>query len=132
MKLAAVGPILLLRVDDNPLHCQQQGAKVLNNRRPTIRRSSDWKVQILYEDSHSMILWATFSVNPKIFLPWLQNRRETWETRVDLNLLRSRRTSLRRNRDLNLNGALQATDNPPYHATLTYGAFELKTRPIPT
>jgi hypothetical protein len=30
MKAAAVGPILLLRVDDNPLPCQQQGAKVLN------------------------------------------------------------------------------------------------------
>ena len=30
MKAAAVGPILLLRVDDNPLPCQQQGAKALN------------------------------------------------------------------------------------------------------
>ena len=30
MKAAAVGPILLLRVDDDPLPCQQQGAKILN------------------------------------------------------------------------------------------------------
>ena len=30
MKAAAVGPILLLGVDDNPLPCQQQGAKILD------------------------------------------------------------------------------------------------------
>ena len=29
MKTAAVGPMLLLRVDDNPLPCQRQGEKAL-------------------------------------------------------------------------------------------------------